>query len=225
MKKIKILIFIALVFDNPAIGLSQTLNWANLRKDQKHILTIQAGVEYGVIFGAGYGNQLRSKIPIVLNADYSFPTGKRLFDDFKTKTGAQIRFYQTGDIHFSAKLYGLFRGYENDFARLINFGSDISATVGYYKTKWFVAGEAGFDKAIVTHFKHTESYKALYPMVRDGWYEPSTGENFHFGLQLGCSFNKKDFFLKAGKIVIQDFQSQPLVPFTFQMGFNFKITR
>lgn len=225
MKKIKILIFLALAFYNPTRGLSQILNWANLRKDQEHILTINAGVEHGVIFSAGYGNQLRSKLPIVLIADYSFPSGKKLFDDFKTKIGGQIRFNQTGDVHFSAKLYGVFRGYENNFARLINFGSDISATVGYYKTKWFVAGEAGFDKAIVTHFKHTESYKALYPMVKDGWYEPSTGGNFYFGLQLGYSFKKNDFYLKAGKIVTQDFQSQPLVPFSFQLGVNFKITR
>jgi hypothetical protein len=225
MKQLKILIVIAVCLYKPAVGLSQTLNWASLKNDQKHIFNINAGVEHGLISGAGYGYQLRSKSPIVLNAEYSFPAGENLFDDFKTKIGGQVRFYKTGDVHFSAKFYGVFRRYESDFVRLVNFGSDISATVGYYKTKWFVAGEAGFDKAIVTHFKHTESYKALYPTVKDGWYEPSTGGNFYYGLQMGYSFKKNDIYLKAGKIVKQDFQSQPLIPFSFQLGFNIKINK
>ena len=225
MKRIKIFIIIAICFYKPATSLSQTLNWENLKKDQKHILNINAGVEHGVIFGAGYGYQLRSGIPIVLNAEYSFPGGEKLFDDFKTKIGGQARFYQTSNFHFSAKLYSVFRRYQSDFARLINFGTDLSATVGYYKTKWFIAGEAGFDKAIVTHFKHTDNYKTQFPLVKDGWYEPSTGGNFYYDLQAGYSFKRSDIYLKAGKIVEQDLKTNPLVPFSFQIGYNWKISR
>jgi len=222
MKKIGILVVVVCCF-SPIICLSQTLNWENFKKDQKHIFNINAGAEHGVIFGAGYGYQLKSKVPIVLNAEYSFPSGKNLVDDLKTKIGGQLRFYKTGNIHFTAKFYSVFRRYESDFARLVNFGSDLSATVGYYKTKWFVAGEAGFDKAIVTHFKHTAKYKALYPNVKDGWYEPSTGGNFYYGLQTGYSFKKNDVYLKVGKIINQDFSTEPLVPISLQLGFNWKI--
>ena len=42
---------------------------------------------------------------------------------------------------------------------LLNFGSDMSGIIGYYRAHFFVAGEAGFDKAIVTHFKHSENTK------------------------------------------------------------------
>lgn len=225
MKKIKIVITIAVFFCQPTSIFSQTLNWKNLRKDQGHIFNINAGVEHGVIFGAGYGYQLQSRLPIVLNAAYSFPGGERLLDDFKTKIGGQVRFYKTGNVHFSAKFYGVFRRYESDFARLLNFGTDLSAAVGYYQSKWFVAGEAGFDKAIITHFKHSESYKALYPLAKDGWYEPATGGNFYYGLQTGYSFKKYDIYLKAGKIISQDFKTLPLIPFSVQLGFNWKITR
>jgi hypothetical protein len=225
MKKLKSLMIIAVFLYRPGVSLSQTLNWENLNKDQKHILNINLGVEHGVIFGAGYGYQLRSKLPIVLNAEYSFPGGEKLFDDFKTKIGGQVRFYQTGNFHFSAKFYNVVRRYQSDFARLINFGTDLSGTVGYYKPKWFVAGDAGFDKAIVTHFKHTDSYKAQYPLVKDGWYEPSTGGNFYYGMQTGYSFKRSDIYLKAGKIVEQDLSTSPLVPFSFQLGFNWKISR
>jgi hypothetical protein len=209
----------------PTISFSQTLNWAGLKKDQKHISNINAGVEHGVIFGAGYGYQLKSRLPVVLNAEYSFPGGQKLFDDFKTKIGGQVQFYKTGNFDFSAKFYGVFRRYESDFTRLLNFGTDLSATAGYYKSKWFVAGEAGFDKAIVTHFKHSDRYKAIYPLVKDGWYEPSTGGNFYYGLQTGYSFRKTDIYIKAGKIITQDFKTLPLIPFSFQLGINRKITR
>ncbi|HET9434749.1 MAG TPA: hypothetical protein VFO37_13370, partial [Chitinophagaceae bacterium] len=74
-------------------------------------------------------------------------------------------------------------------------------------------------------FKHTDSYKALYPLVKEGWYEPSTGGNFYCGLQGGYSFKRSDIYLKAGKIVEQDFQTNPLVSFSFQLGHNWKIPR
>jgi hypothetical protein len=225
MKKIIILIAIVILLSYTNFSFSQTLNWASLKKEQKHIFNINTGVEHGLIFGVGYGYQLKSRLPIVLNAEYSFPGGEKLLDDFKTKIGGQVRFYKTGDFHFSAKFYGLFRRYENDFASLLNFGTELSATAGYYRSKWFIAGEAGFDKAIVTHFKHTDSYKAIYPMIKDGWYEPSTGGNFYFGLQTGFSFRRSDLYLKAGKIVNQDFQTNPLIPFSMQLGFNWKLTR
>jgi hypothetical protein len=225
MKQVKIIIVAALFFCKPVVSISQTLNWASLKKDQKHILNINAGVEHGIIFGTGYGYRLKSRVPIILNAEYSFPSGKNLFDDFKTKIGGQVKFYQAGNFHFSGKFYSVFRRYESEFVRLLNFGSDLSTTAGYYRLKWFVAGEAGFDKAIISHFKHTASYKVLYPGAKDGWYEPASGGNFYYGVQTGYSFKQSDIYLKLGKIINQDFQTQPLIPFSVQLGFNWKIGR
>ena len=91
---------------------------------------------------------------------------------------------------------------------------------GYYKPKWFVAGEAGFDKAIVTQFKHKDLYKQNFPSVKDGWYEPATGGNFYYGLQTGLSFRRNDIYLKAGKILAEDFSTKPMVPFYLQFGYN-----
>lgn len=68
--------------------------------------------------------------------------------------------------------------------------------IGLYKTRWFVAGETGFDKAIVTHFKHSDLYKENSPLVQDGWYQPATGGNFYYGVQTGYSFKTADLTLK-----------------------------
>ncbi|HEX7904329.1 MAG TPA: hypothetical protein VF487_10650 [Chitinophagaceae bacterium] len=223
MKRIKIYIAFALSLSISANAFSQSINWKSLDKEQKHIININAGAEYGLTAGAGYGYQLKSKMPIVLNVEHSFPAGKRLMDDFKTKIGGYIRLYEINNFQFSAKIQGVFRRYENSFASLLNFGSDMTGIAGYYKPKWFIAGEAGFDKAIVTHFKHTAAYKQNFPSVKDGWYEPSTGGNFYYGLQTGFSFRQNDIYLKAGKLVSQDFSTTPLFPFYLQIGYNIRL--
>lgn len=202
---------------------AQTINWASLHDGKQHIVSANLGVEYGLIYGLGYGHQFKTRLfPIVVNAEYSFPSGNNIIDDFKAKIGSQIRWIEFHNFQFSTKIHGIFRRYENDFVRLVNFGSDLSGIAGYYRSKWFVAGEVGFDKAIVTHFKHSKKYKDQYLGVADGWYEPATGGNFYYGLQAGFSFRNQDIYLRAGKILTQDFKTSPMIPFYGQLGYNIK---
>ena len=201
---------------------AQTFNWNNINKDKKNIINISASAEHGLIYGFGYNYKLRTKLPVILNAEYSFPSGKNITDDFKTRIGAQVDWFHTGNFHFITKVQGVFRRYQMDYARLLNFGSDLSGTIGYYKSKWFVSGEVGFDKAIVTHFKHSDLYKQNYPGVQDGWFEPSTGGNFYYGLQVGLSRKKFDVYVKAGKLIEQDFRTSPMFPIYGQVGVNLK---
>jgi hypothetical protein len=197
---------------------SQVANWGSLNKNQRHIVHLYAGLDYSLVFGGGYGYQFKSRIPIVIGAEYSFPSGDNVFDDFKTKIGGQMRLFQIGNIQVSTKMYGIFRRFENEFAALKNFGCDLSGTVGYYRSKWHFAGEIGFDKAIVTHFDHSKAYKEIYPLVQDGWYEPATGGNYYYGVQTGFSFKKTDVYVKAGKTITQDFKTTALFPFYAQLG-------
>lgn len=221
MRNIKYIFSIAALFTS-SILCAQTFNWGSLRSDQKHILSLNVNSEYAVTYGAGYGYKLKTKLPVILNADYSFPSGGNITDDFKTKVGGHIDWFQAGNFHFITKIHGVFRRYENDYARLLNFGSDFSGIIGYYRSKWFIAGEVGFDKAIVTHFKHTDLYKSNYPDVKDGWYEPSTGGNFYYGVQAGYSREKFDLYIKAGKLTEQDFNTAPMFPIYAQIGVNLK---
>lgn len=224
MNNYKRISFLMLSLFISGAAFSQTINWNNLKKDQKHILHASAGLDYGLNFGAGYSYQLKSKWPILLGVEYSFPSGSDLTDDFKTKVGGQIRIARLNNFHFSARMEGIFRRYNNQNAvRLLNFGSDFAAAIGYYKTKWFVAGEAGFDKAIVTHFKHADSFKESFPSVQDGWFEPSTGGNFNYGLQAGYSFSNSDISLKAGKLLSQDLKTKPFIPFYVKLGYNIRL--
>ena len=199
------------------------INWNNVQPENKHLINVNAGVESGLTYGFGYGHRINHKLfPAVVNIEYTSLAGNKTFDDYKVKMGLHINWFEKNNFKLNTKIQGVFRRNENDFVRLLNFGSDMSATIGYFKTKWFAAGEFGFDKAIITHFKHSEKYKDNFSEVIDGWYEPSTGGNFYYGLQGGYSINKYDIYLRAGKFIQQDLKTKPLIPYYGQVGMNFK---
>lgn len=202
---------------------AQLINWKNLSPLQKHILSVNVGLDYGAVVGIGYSKQLKTKLPALLDISYSFPSGEKLLDDFKVKIGGRVRVYKIDNIQFSVSAHGTYRRFQNPLVRLQNFGSEMKAVAGYYRPRWFVAGEMGFDKAIVTHFKHSAEFKSSFPEVRDGWYEPSTGGVFSYGIQTGYWFNNSAVTLEAGKLMNQDFQTKPLVPLYIRLGYNLAI--
>lgn len=203
---------------------AQVINWKNISKQNKHLLHVNVGAEYGVTAGLGYHHLIPVRsFPLWIGGEFSTPAGKKPADDFKVRLGAQIRIAAFNNFQFSAKLQGISRRFQNQSVTLFNFGSDFAGTLGYYRKHWFCGAEAGFDKAIVTNFKHSEWYKKnIYSNVQDGWYEPATGGNFYYGLQGGYSMKKIDITLKAGKLLQQDFKSQPLLPFYGQLGVNYR---
>lgn len=204
-------------------GNAQSINWQNLASDQKHIATVQLGWDYSLSYGAGYAYQVSSKPPVLLTTSFSFPSGEKIFDDFKTKLGAQVRFWQIRQFHFSGAVMGIYRQYKNPLVHLQNLGAEATVVTGYYATHWHVAGEFGFDKAIATHFDHSKDYEAyVYDGVKDGW-SAATGGNFSYGIQVGYSFKQQDLVFKIGKTITEDFNSSPLVPFYAQLGCHFKI--
>lgn len=226
MRNYKIYLLIAVILISVGSLNAQTINWASLQKEHKHILNVNVGAEYGIIYGVGYNYHIRTKLfEILPDVEYSFPSGNKIMDDFKAKIGAQVSWFEYCNFRFNTRLQGIFRREKNDFVRLLNFGSDIAGVIGYYRLKWFVSGEVGFDKAIVTNFKHSEKYRAQFPDVVDGWYEPPTGGNFYFGGQAGYSFKKHDLYLRGGKILNQDFKTKPLLPIYLQLGYNIKFEK
>lgn len=225
MKRIIPVILLLTLISQSNTTNAQLLNWTTL-DSTKHILNTNFGLDYSVSYGVGYGYKLNTKLPIVLNATFSMPAGENVFDDFKTKIGGQVCLLNKSSFVGSISIFGIYRKYQTQLVRLQNFGSDIKGSFGYYKTRWFTAAEVGFDKAIVTHFKHTPKFRdEIYADVVDGWYEPTTGGNFYFGLQAGYSFGKAGLTLNLGKVVSQDFKTSPLLPFYLNLGINYKIMR
>lgn len=221
MKLIQRALLLAIICCLGKISSAQPINWKNLQPAQKHIVNLNVGLDNAFTVGVGYSYQLNTKIPLLLNIEYSMPAGDKLFDDMKTKIGAQLNVISAGNFYTAVKAHGVIRRFQNDLARMVNFGSEFSATAGYYKNKWFAAAELGFDKAIITHIRHSKLMKEYNPDLQSGWYIP-TGGNFFYGVQGGYSFKQSDVYVKAGKTMTQDFKTSPTVPYYFQLGWNVK---
>lgn len=219
----KTLIFITISLCIYQKGISQTVNW-NTLDDTKHIVTAGIGWDYSVSYSLGYAYKLKTNVPIILTSNFSIPSGEKLLDDFKTKIGGQVLFLNKSNLKGSIALNGIYRRYENPLVRLQNFGTELKGTFGYYKPKWFVVGEVGFDKAIVSHFKHSETFKeTIYHDVKDGCYGLATGGNFQYGIHTGYSFEKSDITINIGMVTTQDFKTTPLIPYYLMLGYNYRI--
>jgi hypothetical protein len=199
---------------------AQNINWRAFGQEQKHIIGINTGLDFGVTYGLTYGRKLNAKLPMVLNGEFSFPSGNKVLEDFKVKMGVQMEVIHAGNFSATLKVNGIFRRFENDYARMLNFGSEFAGVAGYYKPRWYVAGEISFDKAIVTHIKHLPAALENNPDLTTGWYIP-TGGNVAYGIQSGLVLGQKnDLNLKIGRVINQNFKTEPTLPFYFQLGFN-----
>ena len=219
MKKIQSALIILAIIMISKTSSAQQVNWRTLNDTKPHIANVNLGWDYSTAAGIGYGQKLRTTLPILLNIEYSLPFGNTIFDDFKTKLGGQAEVLHLDNFSVSVKAYGIFRRYENKYVRLVDFGSEFATNFGYYRNNWYVAGEFGFDKAIATNIKNSEEMKTIYPGVQDGWYVP-TGGNFNFGIVSGYSFANNDLYAKIGTRMTEDFKSSPTVPYYLQIGYN-----
>jgi hypothetical protein len=118
--------------------------------------------------------------------------------DYRVRLGGSVQLVQRGTFRVAASAAFMTRGTSNTIFRAINFGSDVGVTAGVYHRGWFVAGEVGFDKAIITHLAHTQEYRDQhYEDAKDGWYLNNGGTG-RLGLQLGSSIGGAELLLRAG---------------------------
>ncbi len=219
MKNRRMIMTALAVFCAANAATTQNLNWRGFNDEQRHLLSLNVGWDYGTTIGIGYGYKLKSDIPMMLNLEFSLPFGTVLLDDFKVKVGGQAELIRLGDFGATVRVNGIFRRYENSLARLIDFGSEFSGAAGYFGPTWYAAAECGFDKAVATQIKNSALMREYFPDAKDGWYVP-TGGNFSYGIQTGYSFMNYDIHLKIGQTVTQDFKTTPLIPYYLQLGLN-----
>jgi len=217
MKTIKIILVAVALFCTADLSLAQNINWRGINSEQNHLLNLNVGLDFASNIDLGYGYKLNTNIPILLNVEFSLPFGSNLLDDFKVKLGGQAELFTVENFSFTVKAYGVFRRYENSLTRLLNFGSEFSGVLGYYKPSWYLAAEFGFDKAVTTHVKHSVLTTEDFPDVKDGWYIPTAG-NFFYGVQAGYSFESVDIYSRIGKTITQDLKTTALIPYYLQLG-------
>ncbi len=214
----KIIIALLLFTLTAEYGFSQNINWRSLQHEQPNLISLNLGYDFGLTTQIGYYRYLNSKNPILLGADYSFPMGENLMDDFKLRFGGQIEVYEINGFSVTAKVLGNMRRYETARVRMASFGSEFSVLVGYYKPTWHVAGEFGFDKSIITHLEHSDTMRDVFPGIKDGWYIPSGG-HFFYGIQGSKTLGKTfELSLRAGFTNAEGKDEDALLPYYGQLG-------
>lgn len=206
-----------------SVSYAQNFNWSSLEEDQKQMAYINFGFDYGVTAQFGYAHKADIFTPVIISFDYSMPMGKDLVDDFKMRLGFQKVVFQKNNFMLTTKVYGNFRRHQTQLVRMMSFGSEISGVVGYYKSRWHLAMEVGFDKAIATHLKQGAEMKENYGGIQDGWFVP-TGGNLFCGLQTSKTLGKtKELSLRLGILDAQFDDEDPLLPIYLQLGFVCKL--
>ena len=219
----KYLLAIFIIF-SMSFSYAQNVNWSSFQDGSKSLIYLNTGYDFGLTTQVGYGHQIDLLRPTLLTLDYSSPMGENLVDDFKVRFGGQVSIYEMGNFTFSAKVYGVFRRHQTKLVRMVGFGSELSALVGYYKPTWHLAGELGFDKSIVTHLKHSDVMRENFSKISDGWFIPSGG-HFFYGIQGSKTIgNRFELSLRAGATNAQFKDEDALLPYYTQLGLVYRFS-
>ena len=199
-------------------GFSQNINWRSLREDQRNLLQLNVGYDYGLTAQMGYGRTFTMFRPAMVGIDFSVPMGNNLLDDFKVRLGGQIEILEITGFSVTVRIASVFRKYQSSMVNIVSFGSDFALVAGYYTPTWFVGSEFGFDKAITSRFMHSDLMKARYPGIKDGWYVP-TGGHFYYGIQTGKTLGESfDVSLRLGATKTQFHDQEAMIPYYLQFG-------
>jgi hypothetical protein len=162
-------------------------------------LHLSMALDPAVITSLGYGRMtslLGSTAQFGLEA--GVVAGDADLRDYRVRLGGSVQLVHRGAFRVAASAAFLTRGTTNTVFRAINFGSDLGVTAGVYHGGWFMAGEVGFDKAIITHLKHTQAYRdQYYEDAKDGWYLNNGGTG-RVGIMAGRSIGGAELLLRAG---------------------------
>jgi len=141
----------------------QNLNWSSIDQDQSELIYLSFGYNFGVTTQIGYAHKFNLKKPIVLSAAIAVPMGKKPTDDYNLKIGGQMSIVKLNHLRLNAKAYGIYRSHKTKLVQMRTFGTELATVLGFYKPKWHLAGEIGYDASISTHLKHSEIFSENNP--------------------------------------------------------------
>jgi hypothetical protein len=146
------------------------------------------GLDPAFVGTTGYGRVIRLYgHAFQLTGDLGLATAQLDTRDFRARVGAQTSLLRWRSLHLVGSATFITRGTQNQVYKALDFGADFTGTLGLYRRGWFVAGEFGKDKAIITHVTNSDWYKRYYyPDAKDGWYLDAGG-TFHYGLAAGLA--------------------------------------
>jgi len=164
------------------------------------------GLDPALVSSVGYGRV----VPLLgrewqLGAEVGVVAAEFDMRDFRARLQARTAVLRWRSVRLVGSAAFITRGTENSIYRALNFGADVTGALGVYRRHWFVAGEFGRDKAIITHLTHSDWYREnFYPDAKDGWYLDAGG-TYHYGVVSGVAIGRTELALRAGWQRTEDF--------------------
>ncbi len=125
--------------------------------------------------------------------------------DFRVRMQALTSIVHWRSLRLTGSTTFIARGTDNSIYRGFNLGTDLTGTLGLYRSGWFLAGEFGLDKAGLTHLTHSDWYRThFYPDAKDGWYR-DPGGTIHYGLAAGLAVGRAELLLRCGALRTEQF--------------------
>lgn len=118
--------------------------------------------------------------------------------DFRVRLGVHTSLTHWRSLHLTGAATAITRGTDNVIFRGLNFGADLTGTIGVYRRGWFAAGDFGKDKAVITHITHSDWYRTHhYADAKDGWYLDAGG-TWHYGVAAGMTLGRLEMAGRFG---------------------------
>jgi hypothetical protein len=181
------------------------------------------GLEPALVTSVGYGRNVEVfGRPWQIGAEAGLVAYDFDIQDFRARLQARGTLLGWRSVRLVGSAAFITRGTENQIYRALNFGSDFTGALGVYKPRWFVTGEFGFDKAIITYLTHSDWYREhYYPDAKDGWYL-NAGGTFHYGLTGGMAIGRTELTARIGQQRTEDFNAlTPPLYASLGVGFGF----
>jgi hypothetical protein len=173
--------------------------WNAARYDEaRRDVAASVGLDPAALATVAYGERARiGRQTVRVALEGSVAAGNADARDFRLRLNAETVLLRRQSVRATGRLGFVTHGTSNTVHRAFGFGADAGGAVGLYRRHWFAAGEATFDKAIVTHLAHTAAYRANFPDAQDGWYL-ATGGTWRVGGLLGTSIGRSEIVVRAG---------------------------
>ena len=193
-------------------------NVARFGADHPNQMYVTFGLDPALVTSVGYARDMRiAGQPWQLGAEVGVVAADFDVQDFRARLVARSALLRWRSVRLIGSAAFITRGTENTIYRALNFGADFTGTVGVYQPRWFLAGEFGYDEAIITYLTHSDWYRDnYYPDAKDGWYLNTDG-TFHYGVTSGVSLGQTEIAVRAGQRRTEDF-NELAQPYYLAMG-------
>ncbi len=186
--------------------------WNNARLGNgRNRIYMTVGLDPALISTIGY-----ARVVPVLGHDFQLATDVGLVTarldthDFRARVEVQSPVVRWQSVQLSGAAAFITRGTQNVVYRGLDFGADLTGTLGVYRRGWFAAAQFGKDKDIISHITNSQWYRDnAYEGAKDGWYL-DCGGTFHYGLTAGVTVGRTELVGRAGFRQTEDWN--PITP-------------